>query len=114
MNKFKIWRERTVEITARPKILRLTGVLKRPADLCVSFSVFTAAAALTLFIASLFNLKDFSSLGRISLKTITLYIVSSSINPVDIERAKGINSVEDYLVKPVTIEDLESIFLKEV
>ncbi|WP_074409796.1 MULTISPECIES: response regulator [Aquimarina] len=46
-------------------------------------------------------------------KTITLYIVSSSINPVDIERAKSINTVKDYLVKPVTIEDLEAIFLKQ-
>ncbi len=46
-------------------------------------------------------------------KTITLYIVSSSINPVDIERAKSINSVKDYLIKPVTIEDLESIFLNQ-
>ncbi|EZH75092.1 transcriptional regulator [Aquimarina atlantica] len=46
-------------------------------------------------------------------KTITLYIVSSSINPVDIERAKSINTVKDYLIKPVTIEDLEAIFLKK-
>ncbi|MEW7277626.1 response regulator [Aquimarina sp. 2201CG1-2-11] len=46
-------------------------------------------------------------------KTIILYIVSSSINPVDIERAKGINSVEDYLIKPVTIEDLEAVFSKK-
>ncbi len=46
-------------------------------------------------------------------KTITLYIVSSSINPIDIERAKSINSVKDYLIKPVTIEDLESIFLNQ-
>jgi len=44
-------------------------------------------------------------------KTITLYIVSSSINPVDIERAKQSNTVKDYLIKPVTIHDLEAIFL---
>ncbi|MBQ0733806.1 response regulator [Aquimarina celericrescens] len=43
-------------------------------------------------------------------KAITLYVVSSSINPVDIERAKSINSVKDYLIKPVTIDDLETIF----
>ncbi|WP_103069165.1 response regulator [Aquimarina sediminis] len=59
-------------------------------------------------------LENFTKIKNKLGKTITLYIVSSSINPVDIERAKGINSVEDYLVKPVTIEDLESIFLKEV
>ncbi len=46
-------------------------------------------------------------------KTIVLYIVSSSINPVDIERAKGINTVKDYLIKPVTIEELEAVFLNK-
>jgi len=47
-------------------------------------------------------------------KTITLYVVSSSINPVDIERAKNTNAVKDYLVKPVTLEDLEAIFSNKV
>ncbi|TPN87747.1 response regulator [Aquimarina algicola] len=46
-------------------------------------------------------------------KVITVYIVSSSINPVDIERAKSIQSVTDYLIKPVTIENLEAIFLNK-
>ncbi len=43
-------------------------------------------------------------------KTITLYIVSSSINPLDIKKAKSISDVKDYLIKPVTIKELESIF----
>ncbi len=47
-------------------------------------------------------------------KIITLYIVSSSINPVDIERARKLNSVKDYLIKPVKIEDLESIFSDQI
>lgn len=46
-------------------------------------------------------------------KVITLYIVSSSINPVDINKAKSMNGVKDYLIKPVTIKDLESIFLSK-
>lgn len=46
-------------------------------------------------------------------KVITLYIVSSSINPVDIEKAKKINSVKDYIIKPITVEELEAVFLKE-
>lgn len=45
-------------------------------------------------------------------KLITLYIVSSSINPNDIERAKTLSSVEDYLIKPVNINELETIFKK--
>lgn len=43
-------------------------------------------------------------------KTITLYVVSSSINPVDIKRAKRLNSVTDYLIKPIKIIELEAIF----
>ena len=43
-------------------------------------------------------------------KAIILYVVSSSINPTDIERAKGLNSVKDYLIKPININALETIF----
>ncbi|KAA1247300.1 response regulator [Aquimarina sp. RZ0] len=43
-------------------------------------------------------------------KIITLYIVSSSINPLDIKKAKSISTVTDYLIKPITITELESIF----
>lgn len=43
-------------------------------------------------------------------KAITLYVVSSSINPLDIQKAKSIQSVKEYLIKPVTISDLEEIF----
>lgn len=45
-------------------------------------------------------------------KVITLYVVSSSINPLDVDRAKSLSSVEDYLIKPVNINELESIFSK--
>lgn len=45
-------------------------------------------------------------------KSIELYVVSSSINPVDIERAKAISTVKDYLTKPITIKELEAIFKK--
>lgn len=45
-------------------------------------------------------------------KVITVYIVSSSINPNDLDRAKTFSSVEDYLIKPVRIDDLVSIFNK--
>lgn len=45
-------------------------------------------------------------------KLITLYVVSSSINPNDIDRAKSLSTVEDYLIKPMKIGDLEAIFRK--
>lgn len=41
---------------------------------------------------------------------ITLYVVSSSINSIDIEKAKSLSSVQNYLIKPVKIDELEAVF----
>lgn len=57
-------------------------------------------------------LQNFTKIKTKFNKVITLYVISSSINPVDIKRAKGIHEVKDYIVKPITIDELESIFLK--
>lgn len=43
---------------------------------------------------------------------ITLYVVSSSINAIDIEKAKSLSSVQNYLIKPVKIDELEAVFNK--
>lgn len=43
-------------------------------------------------------------------KRITLYVVSSSINKNDIDKAKSLSSVADYLIKPVRIEELKAVF----
>ncbi|OPZ98603.1 MAG: hypothetical protein BWY70_01181 [Bacteroidetes bacterium ADurb.Bin408] len=42
-------------------------------------------------------------------KKITIYIISSSINPRDIERASTINAVTDFIIKPVTREKFTEI-----
>lgn len=42
-------------------------------------------------------------------KKITVYICSSSISPDDIKRAKAINQVADYIIKPITKEKLIEI-----
>lgn len=47
------------------------------------------------------------------LKNSTLYIVSSSINPADIERSKTINLVKDFLIKPVTVDQLSEVFMNK-
>lgn len=57
-------------------------------------------------------LEEFTKIKNRFGKVITLYVVSSSINPNDIERAKSIQSVKEYLIKPVTIENLDQIFNK--
>ncbi|MGA8853768.1 MAG: response regulator [Christiangramia sp.] len=43
-------------------------------------------------------------------KKITLYVVSSSIDPRDLERARSINLVTDYLIKPIELKKFEKIF----
>ncbi|MFC4818640.1 MULTISPECIES: response regulator [unclassified Flavobacterium] len=37
-------------------------------------------------------------------KKIPIYIISSSIDPIDIQKSKSINSVIDFIVKPMTKE----------
>lgn len=44
-------------------------------------------------------------------KDIAIYIISSSDNTVDIDRAKDFKSeISDYYLKPVTVEAIKSIF----
>lgn len=43
-------------------------------------------------------------------KKITVYMVSSSINDDDINRAKAIADITDYVVKPVTYDKLLELF----
>ena len=43
-------------------------------------------------------------------KKITLYVVSSSIDPRDLERAESFNLVTDYLIKPIELKKFEKIF----
>ncbi len=45
----------------------------------------------------------------IDIKT-TLYIVSSSIDPYEIEKAKSFSLVTDYLIKPIELSEFEAIF----
>lgn len=45
-------------------------------------------------------------------KEITIYMVSSSIDPVDFEKAKKISAVSDYLIKPVNEDELLVIIEK--
>ncbi|MRH99313.1 response regulator [Kriegella sp. EG-1] len=42
-------------------------------------------------------------------KKITIYMVSSSVDPTDIERAKKISEISDYIIKPIEPHQLEFI-----
>ncbi|HEY6159636.1 MAG TPA: response regulator [Bacteroidia bacterium] len=45
-------------------------------------------------------------------KKITLYIVSTSVSPADIQRAKEISVVSDFIIKPVTKEKFIDVIKK--
>jgi two-component system, chemotaxis family, chemotaxis protein CheY len=49
-------------------------------------------------------LDDYEQLKSGLAKSISIYMVSSSIDPRDVDRAKQNTSVKDYVVKPVTRE----------
>ena len=54
-------------------------------------------------------LEMFSGLQKGLPKKIVIYIVSSSVSAVDIEKAKEYSTVTDYIVKPVSIDDFKKI-----
>lgn len=55
-------------------------------------------------------LKEFTQIKSPKDFKTTLYIVSSSIDPFEIERAKSFSLVTDYLVKPIEMNQFEDIF----
>lgn len=54
-------------------------------------------------------LEKFTTFYTKLVKKITIYICSSSISPQDILRAKTINEVSDYIIKPITKDKLKDI-----
>ncbi len=56
-------------------------------------------------------LQEFSKIKNQLNSKIDLYVVSSSIDSRDIERAKSIDIVSDYLTKPIRLDDFERILV---
>lgn len=42
-------------------------------------------------------------------KSITIYMVSSSVDPIDIRKAKSYSEVSDYIVKPIRSGELKAL-----
>lgn len=42
-------------------------------------------------------------------KEITIYIVTSSIDPMDIDRAKDYDNISNYLIKPISSQKLQEL-----
>ena len=56
-------------------------------------------------------LQEFIKIKDDFIKKINLYVVSSSIDQRDVNRAKSIEVVLDYLTKPIKLKDFERILI---
>ncbi len=56
-------------------------------------------------------LEDFLKIPNHNREDVTIYIISSSIDPRDIERVKTYTVVSDYILKPVTPKDLHNLLV---
>ena len=54
-------------------------------------------------------LEKYNTIKQQLIKGILIYMVSSSINPRDIEKAKNYEDVTEYLEKPVTLEEIQQM-----
>jgi len=54
-------------------------------------------------------LETFTRIPNNNLGEITVYIISSSIDPRDLEKVKNYEIVNNYILKPITPKDLEGV-----
>ena len=54
-------------------------------------------------------LEEYALLKPKLTKNITIYIITSSVSPADIIKAKSLKEVSDYIVKPITKEQFVAI-----
>ncbi|MEJ1221273.1 response regulator [Sediminicola sp. 1XM1-17] len=54
-------------------------------------------------------LEDFVKIPNNNRENVTIYIISSSIDPMDIQKAQLYSLVNNYILKPIRITDLEKV-----
>jgi CheY-like chemotaxis protein len=55
-------------------------------------------------------LEEYANIKAELKKKIVIIMLSSSVNPIDIERANKITEIADYIVKPIKSEELKRVF----
>jgi CheY-like chemotaxis protein len=55
-------------------------------------------------------IEEFRKIRQNISKAITVYVVSSSVDKTDVDKARSLPSVHDYLTKPITASQLKSIY----
>lgn len=54
-------------------------------------------------------IEEYATLETEIKKKVTIFMVSSSVNPLDIKRAKKINQITDYIIKPIKLDDVKGV-----
>lgn len=54
-------------------------------------------------------LEEYINIKHLIEREIPIYMVSSSINPIDIEKARSYPQISDYILKPIKMDDLKRI-----
>lgn len=54
-------------------------------------------------------LDEFTKIRTVHSRKVIIYVVSSSVDPRDVEKASKYEVVTDYVVKPITIESLKNL-----
>ena len=55
-------------------------------------------------------IEEYACLKKDIIKKIAVFMLSSSVNPIDIERAGKISEISNYIVKPIGFEEVKRIF----
>jgi CheY-like chemotaxis protein len=55
-------------------------------------------------------IEEFRKIRQTISKQITVYVVSSSVDKTDVDKARALPAVHDYLTKPITASQLKSIY----
>tara|TARA_B110000240_G_C13192835_1_gene322765 strand:+ start:85 stop:495 length:411 start_codon:yes stop_codon:yes gene_type:complete len=53
---------------------------------------------------------EYAGIKKDITKKITVFMLSSSVNPIDIERAGEISEISNYIIKPIKFEEVKRIF----
>ena len=55
-------------------------------------------------------IEEYARIKKDIIKKIVVFMLSSSVNPIDIERAGKISEISNYIIKPIKLEEVRKIF----
>jgi CheY-like chemotaxis protein len=55
-------------------------------------------------------IEEYARIKKEIIKKTTIFMLSSSVNPIDIERAGKISEIFDYIIKPIKLDEVKRIF----